>query len=124
MICASCAPAIAWASPASSTPPKRRSRGTRGRVVQELDGTVLERTDALRGRDVTLTIDMELQDYVLGLLTKVLENTQPEAVLESPAGGEAAAGREARNAGGGGGSGNGRDHARSVGPRQLPSLQL
>ncbi len=43
-------------------------RGTRGRIVEDYDRRVLERIEPVPGHDVTLTIDLELQEHVLGLL--------------------------------------------------------
>lgn len=43
-------------------------RGQRGRILEDYDRTVLERIDPLPGHDVTLTIDLPLQQYVLELL--------------------------------------------------------
>lgn len=64
-------------------------RGTRGRTVEELDGRVLERTEAVRGQDVTLTLDLELQTYVLGLLRDRIESREADEKLVWPAGGAA-----------------------------------
>ncbi len=50
-------------------------RGTRGRIVEELDGTVIERLDPVPGRDVVLTIDTELQEYALELLGAAVEES-------------------------------------------------
>ena len=55
-------------------------RGWRGRVLKSYDGRVLERTDPRPGRDVHLTIDLDLQRHILGLL----EDTVGKAT--SPAG--------------------------------------
>ena len=46
-------------------------RGRRGRVVRSYDGQVLEHTDPEPGRDVHLTIDLDLQRHVLQLLEEV-----------------------------------------------------
>ncbi len=51
-------------------------RGKRGRVTLDYTWQPLERTEPVRGRDVHLTIDLDLQEFVLGLLE--------EAVLERP----------------------------------------
>lgn len=58
-------------------------RGTRGYIVEEFDGTQLERTDPVAGDDITLTIDIELQEHVLDLLAAAVEQGV------SPAGGAA-----------------------------------
>jgi cell division protein FtsI/penicillin-binding protein 2 len=54
-------------------------RGTRGRIVEELDGTPVERSEPVAGRDVELTIDMELQEFVLAALRDAVEGTETTA---------------------------------------------
>ncbi len=49
-------------------------RGTRGRVVLDFDGTEVSRTHAIPGRDVFLTIDLDLQEHVLNLLEQAVAN--------------------------------------------------
>jgi len=49
-------------------------RGIRGRIVEDFDGTQLERTSPVAGADVALTIDMELQEYVLQCLATAVES--------------------------------------------------
>jgi penicillin-binding protein 2 len=51
-------------------------RGTRGRIVEELDGTPVERSEPVAGDDVTLTIDADLQEFVLAALTDAVEGTE------------------------------------------------
>jgi len=67
-------------------------RGTRGRIIEESDGTLVERFDPRPGGDVYLTIDMELQEYVLGLLAEAIDGVSEsgERNLVWPAGGAAA----------------------------------
>jgi len=48
-------------------------RGARGRIVEDVGRNILERTDPVRGRDVYLTIDLELQQYVLARLQEAVE---------------------------------------------------
>ncbi|MGD8452127.1 MAG: penicillin-binding transpeptidase domain-containing protein [Phycisphaerae bacterium] len=64
-------------------------RGQRGRIVEELDRTVLEQADPVTGGDVTLSIDLDLQEHVYGLLAATIENTEPDEKLVWPAGGSA-----------------------------------
>ncbi len=49
-------------------------RGTRGRIVEERDGRVLDRSDPVRGRDVYLTIDLDWQRAIYDLLGEAVEN--------------------------------------------------
>jgi penicillin-binding protein 2 len=49
-------------------------RGRRGRVTYDYNWQPLERTDPVRGHDVELTIDLELQKYVVGLLEQVVSD--------------------------------------------------
>ncbi len=58
-------------------------RGQRGRVILDYAWQPRERTEAVPGHDVHLTIDLDLQEYVLGLLE--------EAVQGRPAGERAGA---------------------------------
>ena len=66
-------------------------RGIRGRIVKEVDGTELERLNPIIGDDVTLTIDMELQESVLGLLAEAIDGQDQDGKprLTWPAGGAA-----------------------------------
>jgi penicillin-binding protein 2 len=50
-------------------------RGTRGRLLIDFDGDVVERIDQQRGRDVTLTIDMDLQRCVFDILARHVEQS-------------------------------------------------
>lgn len=47
---------------------ERSLRGTAGRVIEDYERDVIERVEPIPGRDVFLTIDLELQDHTLGLL--------------------------------------------------------
>lgn len=58
-------------------------RGTRGVMTLEADGTVVERTDAVRGQDIYLTIDTAVQEQVLEILKHAVDEG------ENPAGGSA-----------------------------------
>ena len=58
-------------------------RGTRGVLTSEADGTVVERTDAVRGQDIYLTIDTPFQEQVLAILKQAVDDS------ENPAGGAA-----------------------------------
>jgi cell division protein FtsI/penicillin-binding protein 2 len=58
-------------------------RGTRGRVTFHFDGSVAERIEPRRGRDVYLTIDAALQRRVLEIVQKAVDGS------EFPAGGSA-----------------------------------
>lgn len=58
-------------------------RGTRGRVSFRFDGSVAERIEPRRGRDVLLTIDAALQRSVLDILQRAVDAS------EFPAGGSA-----------------------------------
>jgi cell division protein FtsI/penicillin-binding protein 2 len=49
-------------------------RGTRGRIVEDLDGTQLERKSPVAGSDVSLTIDLELQEYALQCVASAVES--------------------------------------------------
>jgi len=49
-------------------------RGQRGRIIEDYDRKVLERRDPLPGHDVTLSIDLDLQQHVLDLLEQAVEN--------------------------------------------------
>ncbi len=49
-------------------------RGTRGRIVEERDGRILERTAPVRGRDVYLTLDLEWQRAIYDVLGEAVEN--------------------------------------------------
>ncbi|TWT45767.1 Stage V sporulation protein D [Phycisphaerae bacterium RAS1] len=50
-----------------------RLRGTRGRVVQDENGDDLERADAVKGDDLRLTIDSELQRDIFGWLDEAVK---------------------------------------------------
>ena len=69
-------------------------RGTRGRIVQDYNWQPVERQDPVPGRDVDLTIDLDLQQHILGLLEQAVSER------EAPAGAAAvvidAASREVR----------------------------
>jgi len=54
-------------------------RGRRGRVVEDLDRQEIERTEPVPGRDVYLTIDLELQRRVLELLASAVDESQHAA---------------------------------------------
>jgi len=58
-------------------------RGWRGRVLRDFDRTEVERIDPLRGNDVHLTIDSELQRRAAALVQEAVERS------EYPAGGAA-----------------------------------
>ncbi len=58
-------------------------RGSRGRLVMDFDGTVIERLEPVPGRDIFLSIDADLQDRVLEVLAEAVDNS------ENPAGGSA-----------------------------------
>ncbi len=64
-------------------------RGTRGRVVEDFDRKPIldECTDPIRGNDVTLTIDAELQRQTLEMLKRAVDDS---ADSENPAGGASA----------------------------------
>jgi penicillin-binding protein 2 len=47
-------------------------RGQRGRVMYDYNWQALERNEPVRGHDVQLTIDLELQKHVVGLLEQVV----------------------------------------------------
>jgi cell division protein FtsI/penicillin-binding protein 2 len=47
-------------------------RGQRGRVTYDRDWQAVERVPPVAGHDVHLTIDLELQEYVLGLLERTV----------------------------------------------------
>ncbi|MFH1748126.1 MAG: penicillin-binding transpeptidase domain-containing protein [Planctomycetota bacterium] len=48
-------------------------RGTRGRIVEGYDRQLIERTNPLAGADLSLTIDMRLQEHVLQVLGEAVE---------------------------------------------------
>jgi penicillin-binding protein 2 len=48
-------------------------RGQRGRIIEDYDRQLLERTDPVPGHDVHLTIDLDLQDYTVRLLREAVE---------------------------------------------------
>lgn len=48
-------------------------RGWAGRIVEDFDRSVIERTDPIAGQDVYLTIDLQLQRHVLELLEHAVE---------------------------------------------------
>ncbi len=50
-------------------------RGTRGRVIEDFDRTVIERLDPRRGSDVYLTIDLEVQRAVYDILAEAVDNS-------------------------------------------------
>jgi penicillin-binding protein 2 len=58
-------------------------RGRRGRITEDVDHTVLERINPVRGDDVYLTIDADLQRQVLALLRAGVDES------ENPCGGAA-----------------------------------
>jgi penicillin-binding protein 2 len=62
-------------------------RGTRGYVIEDLDRTVLKRVNPLRGGDVTLTINADLQRATFALLEQAVQESQD---TDDPAGGAAA----------------------------------
>ena len=62
-------------------------RGTRGRVVEDIDRTEVERTAAIGGGDVRLTIDADLQRRTLEILTEAVDKS---ADTDDPAGGASA----------------------------------
>jgi len=64
-------------------------RGSRGRIVEDLDGTLIEHADPIQGKDVMLTLDMPLQEYVLGRLQATIESPDADHKLVWPAGGSA-----------------------------------
>ena len=66
-------------------------RGTRGRIEEEFDGTQLEHIYPLPGDDVTLTLDMELQEQVIGILADAIDGRDRDGNphLAWPAGGSA-----------------------------------
>jgi penicillin-binding protein 2 len=61
-------------------------RGTRGRIVEELDGSPVERRDPVAGNDVALTIDMDLQEFVLAALQEAVDGTDARGGVRYPAG--------------------------------------
>lgn len=48
-------------------------RGKRGRIVENEHREIIEQEDPIRGRDVTLTLDAELQEGALEILRKAVE---------------------------------------------------
>lgn len=48
-------------------------RGWRGRIIKGYDGQVLERTEPVAGHDVYLTIDVDLQRHIHGLLGEAVK---------------------------------------------------
>jgi cell division protein FtsI/penicillin-binding protein 2 len=58
-------------------------RGVRGRVMRDFDRTETDRIDPVRGADVTLTIDADLQRKTLAILKEAVDGS------EHPAGGAA-----------------------------------
>jgi len=51
-------------------------RGTRGRVLRDFDRTEVERANPIRGNDVTLTIDGELQRQTLAILKQAVDESE------------------------------------------------
>ncbi len=47
-------------------------RGTRGKVVEDFDRDVIERLEPRAGENVVLTIELDLQEQILGLLEKAV----------------------------------------------------
>ncbi|MFQ5806672.1 MAG: penicillin-binding transpeptidase domain-containing protein [Phycisphaerae bacterium] len=62
-------------------------RGTHGRIVEDFDHTVLERIDPVRGGDVMLTIEADLQRRVLEVLKEAVAKREG---TKEPAGGASA----------------------------------
>jgi len=62
-------------------------RGTRGCVIEDIDRTEVERTPAIGGGDVRLTIDADLQRRTLEILTAAVDES---ADTDDPAGGASA----------------------------------
>lgn len=58
-------------------------RGSRGRIIEDYDRSVIERIEPTAGHDVRLTIDAELQTNVYSILSKAVEES------DLPAGGSA-----------------------------------
>jgi penicillin-binding protein 2 len=62
-------------------------RGTKGRITEDFDRSVIERIDPIRGSDVLLTIDAELQNQVFAILERAVAESLDS---ENPAGGASA----------------------------------
>ncbi len=61
-------------------------RGTRGRIVEDFDRRELEHTDAIRGRDVYLTIDADLQRQIYQMFEQGYVPPEEEDRRPFPAG--------------------------------------
>jgi penicillin-binding protein 2 len=62
-------------------------RGMRGRIVEDFDRQTLSRVDPVRGEEVWLTIDADLQQQVFAIVEQAVERSQES---ENPAGGASA----------------------------------